>query len=178
MAGMRSATAASIASSMRTIPSTMEYSLWSRKWTKAGALMMYNFTRFDDRLLIASQPFAPSHEPNPRADKRARVRGGYGVRNHTAGPAIAARARARGADSAAKTAGTADGQHESCVQRQSPGLSASISTGLRRRMRKHRQRRAQGRNALQERRPVPHRLERRLCAVQEALSARHRATTR
>src|SRR5712691_12895660 len=35
-AGMPSAAARSTASSMRTIPSVIEYSLWSRRWTKAG----------------------------------------------------------------------------------------------------------------------------------------------
>ena len=49
-AGMRSAAAAATASSRRTIPSTIEYSLCRRRWTKltcSSALMMYNFTRFD-----------------------------------------------------------------------------------------------------------------------------------
>src|SRR5260221_6283220 len=35
-AGMPSAAARATASSMRTIPSVMENSLWSRRWTKAG----------------------------------------------------------------------------------------------------------------------------------------------
>src|SRR5712691_6329485 len=35
-AGMPSAAARSTASSMRTIPSVIEYSLWSRRWTKAA----------------------------------------------------------------------------------------------------------------------------------------------
>jgi len=38
-AGIASFAAASIASSMRTVPSAIEYSLCSRRWTKAGSLM-------------------------------------------------------------------------------------------------------------------------------------------
>ena len=38
-AGMPSAAAAATASSTRAMPSTIEYSVWSRRWTKRAAAM-------------------------------------------------------------------------------------------------------------------------------------------
>src|SRR6266571_500262 len=59
-AGMPSAAARATASSMRTIPSVMENSLWSRRWTKAGFGIGLQETG-EAKIL----PLAPSpHDPN------------------------------------------------------------------------------------------------------------------
>src|SRR4051812_46231809 len=53
---MRSLAAAATASSMRTMPSTIEYSLCNRKCTNPGALMRYNFTRLRTADLPRKEP--------------------------------------------------------------------------------------------------------------------------
>src|SRR3982074_113383 len=90
-AGMRSAAAAATASSRRTVPPTIQYSLCRRRWTKltglrelagltelteADAIMMYNFTRFDSasRLLAENQKSLAEPRACSGRDHRRRLR--------------------------------------------------------------------------------------------------------
>ena len=179
-AGMRSAAAASTASSMRTMPSTIEYSLCRRRWMNSGTaadalrgtILLASAADPDDRHL------ADTGAPRPRALATALVRR---LRVGPAAVVVAGQSASfadgtgHGTDDARQATGAADEESESARQRQSAGLSVAISARLRRRVREHRQRRAQGPGAFQKRWPVPHRMAGWKLPVQEEMTAERRS---
>src|SRR5450631_1816056 len=146
-AGMRSAAAAATASSSRTMPSTIEYSLCRRRWmkptelrelaelmdvteevtedvtegvtelTEPGAIMMYNFTRFDSSLRHLGE--IRKSLPRPRACAgrihrrrlRERASGQY-----SAGGATRCARRSERAPAAGQAPGAADDESQSRIQ--------------------------------------------------------------
>src|SRR5262245_29588302 len=82
-AGIPSAAARSTASSMRTIPSVMENSLWSRRWTKAGCGIAGTRRRenFTTRAAPAGRAWPPARSVNlrPAGGRKAQGKRGLGA---------------------------------------------------------------------------------------------------
>ena len=176
------------ASSMRTVPSTIEYSLCSRRWTKTGRAMsgaVLRMVEFYSASVpsIFVRPLAACVAP--RATSRTLLALVLAAAGLLAGCATSRRRRHRRRSAAghsrrrrpavAGEASRAAARRDVNLQ----GFPLDLSAGLRRRLRERARLRAQGRGALQRRRQLPHRLAGRHRAVQEEMRcARARSAMR